>query len=326
MDVPDDRFEVNLVHGSDLSAEDLRTFSFVQASDPSLDSPYFSAGFVALVASLSDNVRVGFAYRDAQVVGIFPFQVRGAGAGEPLGHPASDFHGLMTLPGVRLDPLRLLRGCGLRSWDFHHLLAHQEPFRPYHTEIRPSPYLDLSRGFDAYVRERREAGTRQILQIEASRRKLEIAHGELRFVAHASDDSLLQRLREWKEHRFRSRGISREFSPWLWSLLRALCRTETDGFAGMLSALFAGGEPVAVHLGMRSRTRWHYWYPAFDTRFARYQTGLVLLLEMVRNASALGITRIDLSTGDESYKDRVANAYELVARGRIEVGETSGPW
>ena len=94
----------------------------------------------------------------------------------------------------------------------------------------------------------------------------------------------------------------------------------------MLSALFAGGEPVAVHLGMRSRTRWHYWYPAFDTRFARYQTGLVLLLEMARNASALGITRIDLSTGDESYKDRVANAYELVARGRIEVGETSGSW
>jgi CelD/BcsL family acetyltransferase involved in cellulose biosynthesis len=95
-------------------------------------------------------------------------------------------------------------------------------------------------------------------------------------------------------------------------------RTETTEFAGMLSALYAGGELVAAHMGMRSRTCWHYWYPAFDPRLARYQPGLVLLLEMARHAADLGVTRIDLGAGDEHYKVRLANASDLVARGRVE--------
>jgi len=322
MGVPDLTFEVNLLRGSELTPESLRPLSFLQASDRRLDSPYFSAGFVSLVASLGDNVRVGFAHRGDQVVGVFPFQARDDGSGEPLGHPASDFHGVLTLPGVRLNAAGLLRGCGLRFWDFHHLLAHQELFRPYHSDTRPAHYIDLTKGFVSYVRERREWGTRQILQIESSRRRLEAEIGKLQFVAHSAEPGVLARLLEWKEERFRLKGIRKEISSWLWTLLQVLSQTHLEGFAGMLSTLVAGSELVAAHIGMRSRTRWHYWYPAFDPRFARYQPGLVLLLEIARHAPLLGVTRIDLGTGDEPYKARLANGYEILARGRVAVGES----
>ena len=39
--------------------------------------PFFPPGSSSFVASLSDNVRVGFAYRDTQVVGVFRFPSRG---------------------------------------------------------------------------------------------------------------------------------------------------------------------------------------------------------------------------------------------------------
>jgi CelD/BcsL family acetyltransferase involved in cellulose biosynthesis len=313
----DSNFDVALLHGSSLTSEHLQTLSDLQASDARLASPFFSAGFIALVSTLGDNVRVGLAYRGDRVLGAFPFQSSGPGSGEPLAHPASDFHGVLSAPGVQLDPERLLLGCGLRAWDFHHLLAHQEAFQPYHSGTRPSPYLDFSRGFDAYVRERRESGTHQFIQIESSRRKLEAERGEIRFVAHEADDLVLAQLRDWKDRRFREKGIPKEISPWQWSLFQALSRTESESFAGMLSALYAGGELVAVHLGMRSRTRWHYWYPAFNPRSERFRPGLILLREMARHAHDLGLTRIDLSSGDEPYKARIASGHELVARGQV---------
>jgi CelD/BcsL family acetyltransferase involved in cellulose biosynthesis len=318
----DHNFDVTLVGGARLTPAHRERIAELRASDASLLSPYFAAEFIDLVASLRDDVRVGIASRAGQIIGFFPFQAREDGTGEPLAHPHSDFHGVVATPQAGLAPERLLRGCELRSWTFHHLLARQLAFQPYHTATFRSPYLDLSGGFEAYVQHRRAAGSRQIRQIQRSHRKLEAEQGEVRFVARTSDQALLAQLRVWKEDRLRRRGINKRFSPWLWSLLQALSRTETDHFAGVLSALFAGSDLVAAHIGMRSPTVWHYWFPAFDPRFARYQPGLVLLLEMAQHAGGLGITRIDLGGGDEPYKARMSNGYELLARGHLEVGES----
>ena len=90
-------------------------------------------------------------------------------------------------------------------------------------------------------------------------------------------------------------------------------------FAGMLSALYAGEKVVALHMGMRSRCTWHYWFPCYDRDFARYSPGHVLLLEMTRSAEALGIASIDLGPGVGTYKERFSTASKTVAGGVIEV-------
>jgi CelD/BcsL family acetyltransferase involved in cellulose biosynthesis len=86
----------------------------------------------------------------------------------------------------------------------------------------------------------------------------------------------------------------------------------------MLSLLYAGKQLVAGHLGMRSRTVWHYWFPAYDRQFAKFSPGLILLLKMAQEAEELGLRCIDLGTGLTLYKRRLMNAAVSVAEGSVE--------
>src|SRR5262249_25047282 len=154
--------EITVIHASELTPADRRGWSALQASNPSLASPYFTVEFVALVAAVRDDVWVGVLREGERVVGFFPFQTRDDREGDPLAHQASDFHGVVAAPGTQWDAERLVQACGLRAWAFHHLPVAQAPFRAYHEETFPSPYLDLSRGYEDYAQQRREAGTRQV--------------------------------------------------------------------------------------------------------------------------------------------------------------------
>jgi CelD/BcsL family acetyltransferase involved in cellulose biosynthesis len=132
---------------------------------------------------------------------------------------------------------------------------------------------------------------------------------------------VLEQLRGWKADQYRRRQTyDRLAIPWLAGLLAALVGCQSATFAGALSALYAGGVLVAAHLGMRSRTTWHYWFPAYDPNFRKYQPGLVLLVELARHAAALHLTRLDLSSGNEAYKQRLADGAQRLAKGVVEVG------
>jgi CelD/BcsL family acetyltransferase involved in cellulose biosynthesis len=110
------------------------------------------------------------------------------------------------------------------------------------------------------------------------------------------------------------------FRPaWTRALLERLLSIDTPRFAGTLSALYAHGELVAVHMGMRSRTVWHYWFPAYDPGFARYSPGLILLAAMLQAAPAAGLRRVDLGKGEALYKRRLMNAEVPIAEGRVEL-------
>ncbi len=86
----------------------------------------------------------------------------------------------------------------------------------------------------------------------------------------------------------------------------------------MLSLLYAGDQLVAGHLGMRSKRIWHYWFPAYDRRYAKYSPGLLLLLKMAQAAEDLGLEAIDIGTGLSLYKRRLMNASTAVAEGSVE--------
>jgi CelD/BcsL family acetyltransferase involved in cellulose biosynthesis len=315
---PELPIKVDVILGSELTASDRQVWSALQESNRALSSPYFCPEFTALVSEVRDDVRIGVLSDRGRVVGFFPFQSDGRGTGEPLAEPGGDFHGVVATPATHWDPIQLLRGCGLKAWDFHGLPVDQEPFRPYHKTTYPSLCIDLASGYQAYVQKRRDVGTRQIVQVNSSRRKLERDLGEIQFVMHTDDSRALVRLGEWKTARIRARGERDAFSnPMLSALRESLCGVQTDGFAGMLSALYAGDELVALHLGMRSRLAWHYWFPAYNPRFAKYQPGLILLLEFARAASSLGSVRIDFGAGDEAYKHRLASGATELAQGRV---------
>lgn len=253
-------------------------------------------------------------------VDFFPFQRDWMGVGKPVGGPLFVCHGLIIKRGFLLDAAQLIRGCDLRKWKLDHLLAGQEPFRRFHHVFRQSPIIDLSNGYDAYVKDRRRAGSAQITKTLQKRRKLEREFGALRFEFHSADRAILNSLTRWKSKQYKQSGRVDHFSfSRVVDIVKKIHSIQGGSFAGVLSVLYAADQPIAVHMGMRSKTVWHYWFAAYDPAFAKYSPGMVLLLEMAKCASSLGIRTIDMGKGAEPYKQRVKNGAIPIAEGVVAV-------
>ena len=180
--------------------------------------------------------------------------------------------------------------------------------------------MDLSRGYEAYAAGRRKAGSRQIPKVGALRRKLEREAGPVGFEVACSDPAMLDRLMALKSAQYhRTDSYDRFAIPWIRQLLHRLLQTQTAGLTGLLSILTVDGELAAAHFGLRSHRYWHYWFPAYERRFARFSPGLILLLEMAARAPDMGICRIGLGSHLTLYKRRLMSGYEVVTGGSIEV-------
>ena len=104
-------------------------------------------------------------------MGFFPFQRRGGDEGLPVGFGISSVHGAVTDPGAPpFDPRELIGACGLDSWYFDHLVP-SSPFEPHYSQLRNACFVDVAHGYDTYARERREAGSGQIADLERQARR-----------------------------------------------------------------------------------------------------------------------------------------------------------
>jgi CelD/BcsL family acetyltransferase involved in cellulose biosynthesis len=188
-------------------------------------------------------------------------------------------------------------------WTFDHLVGEVEKFEPYVAIRSRSPQMDLSGGFEQYLRGRREAGS-EVARVESKARKIAREVGEPTFVLHDGSGEALAAMIGWKRAQYRRSGISDAFAvPWTSELLDRIAATQTPGFAGVCSALRVDGRIVAVHVGMRSDRVLHYWFPAYDPEFGKYSPGLVLVLRLAEEMSRAGVRAIDLGKGDSRYKE-----------------------
>lgn len=307
------------VRGAELTSADVAAWRAIQSARAEFASPYFCAEFTLAVAAERRDVFVVILTEGGRAVGFFPFQRGAMGQGRPVGGPLSDFHGVIAEPGAAWEPESLLRAAGLSSWEFDHLILSQDRLSPFRTGEAPSPIMDLTGGYEAYMAGRRAEGTKQILKAEGLARKLEREVGAMRVVLDEQSPGVLAKVMEWKSEQCRASNLPDVFgSAWTRALMARLVATRGDEFSGMLSALYVGDELAAAHMGMRSRTVWHYWFPGYDEKFAKFSTGLLLLLRMAAAAPGLGITRIDLGKGESQYKQRLMNGASTVWEGRVE--------
>jgi CelD/BcsL family acetyltransferase involved in cellulose biosynthesis len=313
--------KVEVITPSEISGTDRQRWLTLQRSNPHLHSPYFHPEFSACVGSVRPNARVAVVEQDGARA-FFPFQHSRLGVSGPIGGGLSDYQAVIASQHTRFDPRELLEQCGLAIWEFDHLVAAQKPFRPFHRTLAGSPFLDLSNGFEAYVRARRDAGAKRVLELIRKTRKLEREVGGVEFVAHRADHGLLDLVIEWKSRQCRRTGVLDYFSELDWTvpLVRRILETNTDGFSGMLSVLYVRGRIVAAHLGMRSERSLHYWFPVFepDGEFAKFSPGSILLLKLAEHAAQSGISVLDLGKGDESYKTSFMTGTVQIAEGAVD--------
>jgi CelD/BcsL family acetyltransferase involved in cellulose biosynthesis len=312
--------KVTLVPGRELGSDLVALWTRLQAANPDLVSPYFHPDFTRCIAAVRSDVEVAVVEAEGAIVALFPFQREQASHVLPVGGIISDYQGLICAQDFQFSPTELLQGCRLDSWDFDHLLASQSTLTPFHWSTDASPQIDLSNGYEAYVHERRAAGSEQIKKTYNLMRRIEREIGALRFIADSTDAEALDKVLGWKSDRYRSTGKTDLFVPgWIREAIYGIWERRTDGFSGSLSLLYTGDRLIAGHMGMRSRSVWHYWFPAYDSRAAKYSPGLILLLKMAQHAPQTGVRIIDLGKGMDSSKARLMNASTLLASGRLEL-------
>ena len=309
---------VEVIEANRLSTKHFSMWSAIQQTASIFANPFFCPEYTHAVAGVRSDVYVAIIRRGGEITGFFPFQRGRFAMGRPVGDWLSPLNGVIISDGLNLDAHELIRRCGLRGWDFDFLPASLSQFEPHHRSTDLFSYMDLSDGYDAYVAGRSHSGTRQITTIVALMRKFEREIGSLKFEFHTHDTRALDALLEWRFGKYGSSGaIDVRRNPWAWKLVQRLQMMHSANFAGALSVLSVNEEPIAAHMGIRSRTVLHYWLPAYNPKYARYSPGLMLLLRMAQQAPVLGLRSIDLGGGLFLYKQRLMSGQYPVAEGTV---------
>jgi len=311
--------KITVVPAHRLTGDHVAAWTALQGADKTVDSPFFRPEYTQAVAQARSGIEVAVLEKGGALCGFFPFQRRYGNVGRPVGGPISDFQGLIARPGLTIDPNELIRSCHLSAWHFDHLIAAQAAFGAGHWSLAHSPYVDISRGFEAYRRQRREAGSDALVQIFQKMRKLEREVGPVRFEFATQDERILQTLVEWKTSQNRRSLQFNMFStPWTNRLFRRLLARTDVGFSGAMSAMYVKDELAAALYWMRSNRVLHAWITAYNPALARYSPGCQLFTRLFQAAPEMGIDRIDLGKGNERYKASLMTAATPLAVGSID--------
>jgi CelD/BcsL family acetyltransferase involved in cellulose biosynthesis len=310
---------IEVLHPRQLDAQQLAEWRSMQRESLSLASPFLSPEFTLAVGRRSDRAHVAVLHDGDERVGYFPFERSRFGIGRPIGAGVSDYQGVVHRPGAKWDPIHLLRACGLAVLEFDHLAEGQTPFAPYVRRYEASPVSDLSGGYAVYVERLREQ-SKSVRSLLKQERRLRRDFGDVRFDWSSGSEETLRVLLDWKSAQYRRTGrVDRFAKRWIAELVRELMHTDTASFAGVLSALWVGPEPVALHLGLRSDRVLAFWFPAYNPKFEKYSPGMILRLRMAEAAAERQIERVDFGKGQFEHKERLKTGDLRVAEAQMRV-------
>lgn len=314
------------LHPDELSRDQLAAWDKLQRNDAGFDSPFFSPYFTLAVAEARKDVRVTI-LEDGDRLGFFPFQASNWGIGRAVGWRLNDFQGVIAPPEFAIDAQQLLAASRLRTWRFDHLMSTDEVARSAELHQRKSPVIDLHQGFAAYCQARKQAGSDAISQTWRKERKLARDVDEVRLEVHSSDEEVMSCLVAWKTAQLRRNGSLSIFEVgWMLRAIEALRHSQAEGCRGQLSALYAGKQVVAVHLGLRNARVLHWWITTYNPEFEAYSPGSILLLRLAEAAARENVQRIDLGKGDEVYKQRFMTSVSLVGEGTLCSSPMAQQW
>ncbi|MEV5357942.1 GNAT family N-acetyltransferase [Streptomyces sp. NPDC052693] len=309
---------VLVLRPDELSPNDRKMWREIRTESGAPANPFLDPAFTMAVGRVRPGARVAVLQDYGSPVGFFPYERGRLGRGRAVGLGVSDSQGAVLRPGIRLEAPRLLRVCGLSSWEFDNLEAGQEAFAPYAAEELASPVVDLGEGFERYAERLRARSAGFLRQALAKERRLARQVGEVRFGYDVRDPGALRALMEWKSAQYRRTGRRDRFAQeWITRLVGLLGESEEPECRGVLSVLYAAGRPVAAHFGLRSRTVLSWWFPAYDRAYAKYSPGLVLQVRLLRAAAADGIEAVDLGSGPARYKESLKTRDLRVYEGAV---------
>ena len=303
--------------------EDLRAeWNAIRESQPELGPPFFAPEFMDAVHAARGDVRVAVLSDADGVVGFFPHHLSGRAA-KPAGRFLNDAHNVLLRPATRLDWRLLLDACDATAYDFHALVGCESHLPTDSIEGRVRSFAAIMNGDSVAMLGRLKKQRRTMFKQDQKTRKMIRELGPLHFEMDCGDPQVLAQTIDWKRDQYRRTDILDLFLPdWTREMLRQLCdpahdSSPRDSMRGMVSALYAGDELVAAHIGMVEGDRLHYWFPAYNIDHSIYSPGTALFQTIVEHATSAGIEIIDMGYGEQPYKLKQTDTITEVAYGCV---------
>jgi len=311
---------IDLVPALELGADDIDAWTRLQARGP-LSSPFLSPHWAQAVARAGGPdarlAKVAVIRDGAEPKAFFSARV-GRVVAMPVGAPLCDYQGLVAAADTVIESRRLVAALGVQRLDFTALMLEAPGFRDGVRGQAASHVIDLTRGYDAYVADRRAAGTDILKDCSKKRRKLEREQGEVVFTAESASSRDFEQLLAWKQAQYtKTRQTDILARDWPPRLLRGLFEARAGALRGVLFTLHAGGKLAAAHFALCSPTIIHAWFIAHDEAFERYSPGVILITEVLRWAALRGMDEVDLGPGDYRFKRSLANVQRPIGHGFV---------
>ena len=312
------KYRIFTIGASQLCGSIAQRWDELREQSAQYSSPYFDIEFTKAVCRVRDDIEIAIAVDEEECIQAFlPFQRVARRRAVPVGGRLSDLHGLMVSADVGDDLMKqILRSANLKSYAFHAGLKIDSDLASHEFEVLDSYFMDLADGWDAYfqwARSNSYAVKRQAQKTRALEREV----GPIRFEFDCECHEVLEELIALKRAKYqRSKTFDILGVEWAAELLREIAKINKPDFQGILSALWAGDELVAVHFGMISGDILHYWFPVYVPKFSKYSPGTELMLRVAEGAVENEVLKVDLGFGDDPYKTRFCNGREQVCSGR----------
>lgn len=165
-----------------------------------------------------------------------------------------------------------------------------------------APYIQISDEWELYLLRRKKKlisdTMRQIRRIEKE--------GKLSF-EHCNDLSeaflLLNEFKKQKSKRLKSMGDIDIFqSDNRLVFYKDVLQSLWDRGWIDLASLKLNGSILAVHFGFKYKSKYFYYMPSFDERYAKYSVGRILLYYLIEDCFKRRYKEFDFLSGSETYK------------------------
>lgn len=312
--------QIHVLRPDALTAAQVDRWAALQAAQPGWHSPFLSPWWARSVARAQGdkaNVRVAVLNDGGEDVGFMAAKV-GALTAMPVGAPMCDYQGLVTAPGVHIDPVRLVEAFGVGRLDFSHMLGCQADFAPGFKGEQPSFAIDMPGGYEAYAATRKAAGVGILKDCDKKRRKLEREAGAPVFAAFSRSKADFDQLMSWKSQQWKATGQTDVLGTgWTSRLVRDLFQSRDPEYGGILFTLHVGERLAAAQFNLRAHGAINSWLIGHDPEFTRWSPGMILFQDILRWMDTSPYRRLDLGAGDYRFKREFANLITPVSHGFV---------
>lgn len=317
-----DRQNVETLHPADLAPADAALWRAFAAAESVFANPLLGPDFAQAVGRVREDARVAVIRKGGLVMGFLPYHRGLGGMARPIGAPLSDYHGLVSRPGARVDLAAVLRAADLSAYRYTGLV---DPAGVVEGQGEVAAYvIHLEDGAEAYLEAVRAASPKKIKNYRRLDNKLDREVGEVVLKADHSPEAFEQ-LFTWKREQIERTGVHDFLRPqWTRDLFQSLFETRQGPLRGLMLGLYAGDELVAGHFGVRQGATYHPWIASTNPAYGAWSPGQVFFLRAIAAMPALGLTRYDLGPGSDHYKRAYGLSKIMIGQGVATADSVAG--